>query len=269
MTDYQLYCGDCLDILPTLAAESVDLVFADPPFNVGIGYDGYSDNRADYYEWCGRWIGECFRVLKDTGTFYLMTITRHLPKLYPMMDLRGVFINQVNWKNVASANSKRCFWGEYQPILVFGKTGGYKFSHLAETRKTFLPWSANRVENLKGQLLDHWDDIPYVYAGSITHKEAVLIPGTNRKSHPAQMPVALPRRAVVFSTDTGDVVLDPFAGSFSTALACQQTGRAFIGIEQSEKYVQLGRERIEQAQPPLFTDPPAPVEKHEQLELSP
>src|SRR5687767_7746646 len=75
-----LYEGDCLEIMRTLPSEGVDMIFADPPFNVGKKYGGKSntDNRSDYYEWCSAWIAEGFRLLKQTGTFYLMTISRHV-----------------------------------------------------------------------------------------------------------------------------------------------------------------------------------------------
>lgn len=249
--------GNCLDVLRGLDAESVDLIFADPPFNVGIGYAGAFVDRQpanDYYNWCESWVGECFRVLKPTGTFYLMTITRHLGSIYPMMHARGVFINQVNWRNVASVNGGRCFWNEYQPILVYGKSTHYKFYHLAQTRKTLLPWSRSGAINMRGQLLDHWDDIPYIYGGSIRHAEAVMQPGTNSKAHPAQMPVALATRAIVFSTDRGDLVLDPFNGSGTTGVACWRTGRRYLGIEIAGEYVELSRQRLasEMLQPALL-----------------
>ena len=252
-----LHQGDVLEVLKTIESESVDMVFADPPFNVGIKYAGKSSNdeRADYPEWCATWIAECFRVLKPTGTFYLMTITRHLEHLYPSMKAHGVFINQVNWRNVASTNSKRCFWNEYQPILVYGKTDQYKFHYLAQTRKTEWVRFGGYSTGPKGQMLDYWNDIPFVYAGSITHPEAILKSGTNSKAHPAQMPVALPERAILFSTDEGDTVLDPFNGSGTTGEASMKHNRNFIGIEREAEYVELSLNRWAKARlsPTFFT----------------
>lgn len=117
-----IYHGDVLEVLPTLGG--FDLAFADPPFNVGINYGKDKDRRADYYQWCRQWVDLTYNTLTGAGTFYLMTITRHLGKLYPMME-QGNFINQVNWKNVAAAASKRGFWPSYQPILIYGKTDQY------------------------------------------------------------------------------------------------------------------------------------------------
>ena len=252
-----LHNGDTLEVLRGLESASVDMVFADPPFNVGIKYAGKAsnDDRANYPEWCAEWIAECFRVLKDTGTFYLMTITRHLEHLYPSMKAHGVFINQVNWRNVASTNGKRCFWNEYQPILVYGKTAEYKFHYLAQTRKTEWVRFGGYSTGPKGQMLDYWNDIPFVYAGSITHPEAILKTGTNSKAHPAQMPVGLVARAILFSTDEGDTVLDPFNGSGTSGEACMKLNRGYIGIEREKEYCDLSQARWAKAalSPSFFT----------------
>ena len=90
-----LYEGDCVEIMGILPSESVDMIFADPPFNIGKRYGGKSgtDKRPDYYEWCASWIAEGFRLLKPTGTFYLMTIARHVFRMGCEMEKHGVFIN--------------------------------------------------------------------------------------------------------------------------------------------------------------------------------
>lgn len=253
-----IHTGDVLEVLRTLDDECVDLVFADPPFNVGLAYAGDTtrDSRTDYPSWCASWIAECFRVLKTTGTFYLMTISRHLCHVYPQMNAHGVFINQVNWHNVASTGSKRSFWNEYQPILVYGKTQEYIFNTYAQRRKASKQrWGGYKTEE-KGQMLDYWDDIPFVYAGSIKHDEAILLPGTNQKAHPAQMPIALPERAIMFSTLPGSVVLDPFCGSGTTGIAAMKHERDFIGIEISPAYVEIIEKRIRDfsASPSFFSE---------------
>lgn len=249
VTDHYTLCqGDVIDVLSAIKSESVDTIFADPPFNVGKKYGGTArnDRRTDYYEWCDEWISQCFRVLKPTGTFYLMTIVRHLERMYPMMAARGTFISQVNWKNVAANHNKRSYWNSYQPILVYGKTPDYTFNTYAQVREPsqmFQSWSKTRRAKSKGQLLDYWDDIPFIYAGSVKHREAILKPGTRSKAHPCQMPIALPLRAIVFSTNPGDVVLDPFTGSGSTLDACLQSDRYFIGLDREREYIDLITDR--------------------------
>jgi DNA modification methylase len=250
-----IHHGDCLEVMRGMESESVDLIFADPPFNVGKKYGGKAsnDNRADYYAWCAEWIAAGFHLLKPTGTFYLMTIARHVFRMGCEMEKHGVFVNKIEWRNVSASNSKRGFWASTQTILAFGKTPDYKFNTYAQTRKIApenLRWGGYSTE-AKGQLLDYWDDIPFVYAGSISHPEAILKPGTNEKAHPAQMPVNLVGRCILFSTNEGDVVLDPFCGSGTTAEACYKHNREFIGIEREQEYVKMARTRLErvQAQP--------------------
>ena len=240
-----LYEGDCLEIMRTLPSESVDMIFADPPFNIGKRYGGKADTdkRSDYYEWCSLWIAEGFRLLKPTGTFYLMTIARHVFRMGFEMEKHGVFINKVEWRHASAAHNKRSFWSSTLSIIVFGKTDKYKFNTYAQRRKSkWLRWGGYTTRP-QGQLLDYWDDIPFVYAGAIKHPEAIIKSGTNQKVHPTQMPVKLAIRCIVFSTDKGDTVLDPFSGSGTTGVACIKLGRRFIGIERESEFVKLTVDR--------------------------
>ncbi len=164
-------------------------------------------------------------------------------------------INKIEWRNVSAFHSKRGFWSSTQPIIAFGKTNEFKFNTYAQRRKiNQLRWGGYTTKP-QGQLLDYWDDIPFVYAGSIAHPEAVLKPGTNQKVHPTQMPVNLAARCILFSTDKGDTVLDPFSGSGTTGVACIKLGRRFIGIERETEYVKLALDRWAKVglQPALFT----------------
>src|SRR5258706_5518693 len=251
-----LYEGDCLKIMKTLPSESVDMIFADPPFNVGKKYGGKSntDNRSDYYEWCATWIAEGFRLLKPTGTFYLMTIARHIFRIGREMEKHGGFINKVEWRHVSAFHNKRGFWSSTQPIVVFGKTNDFKLNTYAQRRKiTQLRWGGYSSKP-QGQLLDYWDDIPFVYAGSVAHPEAILRPGTNSKVHPTQMPVNLAARCILFSTIEGDTVLDPFNGSGTTGTAWINHGRRFFWIERESEYVKFHLDNLAkvQSQPALF-----------------
>jgi DNA modification methylase len=241
-----------LEILSTIEPGSADLIFADPPFNVGKKYGGSASNdrRDDYYAWCSEWIELGFRALKPTGSFYLMTIARHVFNMGAEMSKHGVFVNKIEWRNVSATHLKRQFWPSTQPILLFGKSDAYKFNTYAQTRRIMeknIRWGGYST-GPKGQLLDYWDDIPFVYAGSVSHPEAILRPGTNEKAHPAQMPVALSDRCILFSTDTGDTVIDPFCGSGTTAVSCIKLNRIFIGIEKEEEYINLASERIAKLQ---------------------
>ena len=237
--------GDCREILPELP-NNIQAEFLDPPFNVGKKYGENGDNRKDYYEWCEGWLALCFEKLLDTGSLYLMTIPRHLEKLYPMLGSRGVFVNEIHWRNVSASHSKRGFWNSYQPILFYGKTVDYFFNTYAQTREQMNRWT-EWFSGAKGQMLDYWDDIPFVYAGSIRHKEAIMKPLTNEKAHPCQMPTELAARAIMFSSKEGDIILDPFLGSGTTAYCAKKLNRKCIGIEIEEKYCEIAAKRCSQS----------------------
>ena len=236
--------GDCLKVMRRIPSGSVDMIFADIPFNVRKNYGKYKDHRRDYLEWCAEWITEGFRILKPTGSFYLMTITRHLEWQMPIMAKHGVFVNLISWRNCTSAASPRWFRQEYQPIMLYGKTADYKFHRYAQKEMPrFKRWGKEKSPP-KFQVKDRWDKIPRVNAGSTPHREAILVPGTNRKAHPTQMPLGLAIRAMLFSTDVGDTVLDPFNGSGTTGEAAKRLCRRYIGIEQDPDYVRLTVKRL-------------------------
>ena len=247
----QLHNGDCMEAMKLMKDKSVDMIFADPPFNVGKKYNTYNDNRDDYYHWQDEWIKEGFRLLKDTGVFYLMTIDRNLPETLHSMSKHGKIINLIKWKNVSANHSKRTFCQSSQPIAMYSKSDNYTFNTYAQTRDTFKSWDKDREGRAKGQLMDYWDDIPLVYAGSIIHKEAILKKGTKQKLHLAQMPIDLVGRAVLFSTNEGDVVLDPFSGIGTTAVACDILNREFIGYEIDKDYFEAAQKRLKQHQSQL------------------
>lgn len=240
-----IFHRDVLATLDKMESECVDMIFADPPFNIGKKYSGYKDRRIDYFEWCGEWISECWRILKPTGSFYLMTLDRNLSKTFPLMDKYGIFLNLIKWKNVTGDHAKTSYWNCTQPILFYAKTNDYIFNTYAETRQGVVPWNPKRKENQRGQLLDYWDDISPIYAGSIVHPEAILKPGTREKAHLAQMPEKLVGRPIIFSTDPGQIVYDPFMGSGTTAIAALKLNRLYCGSDSSHEYCTLANNRIE------------------------
>lgn len=251
-------CGDCLEILKKMPASSVDLVFADPPFNVG---KAYQDKRGNYYQWCDEWIGLCFRALKPTGSFYLMTINKHLGHMMQSMDIRGVFIDQIIWDTSSPLGGDRRFALNYQPILIYGKTDNYIFNPKAQMLKRTIVVTRkvakakpHLVEGYMGRMGNIWSDIGFINGGCMARKEAVLADDSKKKAHPCQMPIALAERAILFSTNECEVVLDPFMGSGSTALAAIRTDRRYIGIELEQRFVDIANERIRAEQLQLKLD---------------
>jgi len=244
----KIICGNCLEIMKDIPNESIDMIFADPPFNVGKNYGkgAKADRRNDYYDWCRSWINECFRLLKDSGTIYIKTLDRHLEQLFPIMMNYGKFINLVKWKNVSASHSKKQFWSSSEPILVYGKTDQYVFNTYAQTRENSKPsWNKKRRARERGQLLDWWDDITSVYSGSILHPEVILMgDGTRKKAHPCQSPIGLIERAILFSSLENNLILDPFMGIGTSIIASIKTNRNYIGIDISKKYCEIAEERL-------------------------
>ncbi|MCI0554064.1 MAG: site-specific DNA-methyltransferase [Anaerolineae bacterium] len=181
-----------------------------------------------------------------------MTLTRHVEAMMMTLSRLGaVFVNVIVWPNQSQAASERTYWYGYQPILFYGKSEAYKFYPMASSRPPEKERWTYKGYGFRGRISDIWHDITKIYAGSIQHEEAVMKAGSNghrsnEKAHVAQMPLGLPSRAIVFSTEFGDIVLDPFLGSGTTLRAAINLGRKGIGIEISEEYCQLAVDRLAQ-----------------------
>jgi adenine-specific DNA-methyltransferase len=240
-----LYCDDCLRVMRRLGDHSVDLVFADPPFNVGKEYE-VNMPLSEYYIWCDQWVRAASRVLTLSGAMWMMTIQEHVGRM--MQSMAGLlhFRNMVIWHN-SSMPVKNRFCIGYQPLLWYVKDSeNYTFNFGVESRNSTaaLPWGR---KNKTGSLKDIWDDIPFVSGGCMASKEAIFRPGTKKKAHQAQMPLKLARRIVNYCTNPGDTVLDLFCRSGTMAIACMELGRKFIGVEKAAGYCELIQERVVKA----------------------
>lgn len=252
MPHNHLLCGKVEYILPKMCSESIDMIFADPPFNLDKDYgENHDDNLPieEYYEWCETWLKQAFRVLKPTGTIYLMNIQQRIFRLGAIMEKYGVFLNQIIWKHpiASKTNKDKIFRRAYQPIIAFGKSEEYYFDMYAQRKKSYFnenAWGKGRKERNQNKMPDIWDDIPFVYCGSILHKEAIVIPGTKKKIHTCQMPEMLPGRCIKFSTQENEWVLDLFGGSGTTMAASYKLNRYGIYIDQSIKYHDVALSRI-------------------------
>ena len=234
-----IYKGDTIKTLGEIPKESVDLVWADPPFNLKKHYEGSGTDDAmpigDYYRWCEEWIALAWEAMSPTGSFFVMTIQEHVGAMWKPLMAGGTFKNLIVWKN-SSMPVKNRFCVAYQPILWFVKDpNNYTFNYGMERRQSnvVLPWGK---ENKAHSIRDIWEDIPFVSGGCIRSGEAILEPGTKRKRHPAQMPIKLARRVVGYCSKEGDMVADLFCGSGTMPLACSIMGRRCIGIEASARY---------------------------------
>ena len=239
----QIICGDCLEVMKGMPDESVDLIVTDPPYNKNYPYKNYNDSRIDYWEWLKNIFEELNRILKNNSSIY---VKQDLDNLYNMMTILNAvadYKNIINWKNPSQAHPKNNYdkWSE---VILFYIKGSPIFNTYAEKRKKPLNYWSGCGKEYKGKMSNYWDDINRVYSGCVHSKEAEIDIKTNKKYHSCQMPVGLAKRCINFSSNEGDIILDPFIGSGTTAVACVESKRNYIGIDSNKEYCEIARKRI-------------------------
>ncbi len=237
----RIICGDCIEVLPRIGGVA-DLIFADPPFNIGSKYDKYHDKvgRESYIAWTEEWMTACYGVLKKHGSFYIAIADEYAANVKIIADGLGLFMrNWIVWHYTFGQQMKKKFARSHTHILYFVKDKkNFTFNDYAVR----VPSDRQLVYNDKranpaGKMPDDvWDQYPRV-CGTFKEREGW---------HPCQMPESLLRRIIAASSNRGDCVLDPFSGSGSTAAAAWQLGRDYVGVEISEKYAEHARRRLAQ-----------------------
>ena len=310
-------CGDCLEILPTLPAESVNLIFADPPYNIG---KAAWDKIPDYLGWCSKWIAECSRVLKPNGAFWVShSKPLVLAKLSEMIAEHGRGL--VNWVTWDKHFGKTFFYvptRSFEPMaehLIFhadegewttqsDRTRGFIFEPLraylagerdragianpainaawcawkgvsstSQTQKWFSNSCFNpptreayewlrRLFNAQGgdflrreydDLRAEFEHLRYTFNNPGKVSSVWQIPLAKANGHETPKPEALLERIIKATSNPGDMVLDPFGGSGTTAAVASMLGRQFITIEQSEKWCGYIQQRVKATRRSFFT----------------
>jgi DNA modification methylase len=239
----KIYNQDCLIGMQQLDNESIDLIIADPPFNLNKVFDKKLSLQ-EYYDWCNDWITISINKLKPTGSIFVMTAQEHVGEMMYCLGKWSCFRNLIIWFN-SSMPVKNRFCRGYQPILYYVKNERkhFTFNYGIEKRnsKAALPW--NR-KNKAGSIKDIWDDIPFISGGCMASKEAILERDSKKKVHSAQMPIKLAERMILYCSNIGDIILDPFVGSGTVPLSAKNNERNFIGFETNKKYYNLANERL-------------------------
>lgn len=235
-----IYCADTTKLLPTWPAGSIDLVFADPPFNIGYVYDKYHDDVPDeqYVAWTREWMAACRRVLKPTGSFYIAIGDDFAADIRIIGRELGLHLrNWIIWYYTFGQNTKAKFCRAHTHIFYFTmdrKTFTFN-DHLLRFPSARHTEYQDLRANGAGRLPDDvWDDFPRVCG---TFKERAGF-------HGCQMPEALLMRIIMASSNPGEVVLDPFVGSGTTAVAAKRLGRRYIGIDLSPTYAEHTKQRL-------------------------
>jgi site-specific DNA-methyltransferase (adenine-specific) len=232
--------------METIASESVDLIFADPPYNIGKQFGDFRDtwpSDKEYVTWCYEWLEHCIRILKPTGSLYVMTSTQAMPYLDLWLRSRISILSRIVWHYDSSGAQARKHYGSlYEPIL-FGVKDARNYTFNAIDIEVEARTGAIR------KLIDYRKDTPTPYKttkvpGNVWYFPRVRYRMPEYEEHPSQKPEALLERIIRASTNEGDVVLDPFCGTFSTCAVAQRLNRRSIGIELQAEYVKIGLRRL-------------------------
>lgn len=238
--------GDALEVLQQIPDESIDLIFVDPPYNIGKNFAGRKDKwktDKDYLDWCYQWIDLCIQKVKPNGSLYLMTSTQFMPYFDLYVRDKVTILSRIVWSYDSSGvQAKNYFGSMYEPILYCVKNkNNYTFNSddiLVEAKT-----------GAKRKLIDYRKDPPQPYKtekvpGNVWNFARVRYRMEEYENHPTQKPISLLERIIKASSNEEDVVLDPFCGTFTTCFVAQQLKRRFIGIEIQEEYFKIGLRRL-------------------------
>ena len=234
--------GDCIDVLRKIESDSVHLIFADPPYGIGkdfgISNDKWNDISA-YFEWCKLWIDECMRILKPNGTMYFMSSTQYMPILDRYVDEKYYVINRIIWTYDSSGvQSKKRFGSLYEPILMITHNSSSQYVFNYEDIAVETKTGAQR------KLIDYRKTPPQPYGtkkipGNVWEFNRVRFRMEEYENHPTQKPEKLLERIITTSSKEGDIILDPFSGSFTTSAVARRLGRYSIGIDNNIDYYKI------------------------------
>lgn len=243
--------GNCIEVLASLPENSVDLIFADPPYNLQLQNELYRPNLskvdavddtwdkfgsfAEYDAFSHAWLSACQRVLKDSGTIWVIGSYHNIYRVGAILqDLNFWILNDVVWiKDNPMPNFRGVrFTNAHETLLWAQKKQGAKYTFNHHAMKSL---------NDDLQMRSDW------YLPLATGKERIKVDG--EKAHSTQKPEGLLYRVLLASSNPGDVVLDPFFGSGTTGAVARKLGRRYIGIERNPGYIRVATERIAAVEP--------------------
>ena len=257
MKTNQIHCGDCIEMLrKKIDPESIDLIFADPPYNLSGSKLDLKNNKTggayykvdeewdtftktDYAKFTFAWIEECKKVLKSNGSLYISCTQHNIGELtIAAKELGFELKNILTWYKVnAMPNiTKRTFTHSTEFVLWFVKGKNWIFNY--DEVKKFNPH-----KTLTGDDKQMRDFLDFIELPIVQGKER-LRGEDGRALHPTQKPVKLLELIILASSNEGDLVLDPFFGSGTTGYVAQRLKRDWIGIELSEKYIEAAQNRL-------------------------
>jgi len=247
---HKIIYADALEALKTLPDNSVDLIFADPPYNIGKNFNGEIekwDTEESYLEWCYEWLDLCIQKLKPNGSFYVMTATQFMPYFDIHLRKKLTILSRIVWYYDSSGVQAKKYYGSmYEPILFCVKD---KNNYTFNTNDILVEAKTGS----KRKLIDYRKAVPTVYnsekvPGNVWEFSRVRYRMDEYENHPTQKPISLLERIIKASSNEGDLVLDPFSGTFTTCFVAKELNRKSIGIELQDEYVKIGLRRLQLAE---------------------
>lgn len=264
--NFVLYHGDSLNLLKDLPENSVDMIFADPPYflssgsftcqngkmvSVKKGEWDLSNGLKKNFEFQNSWIKECRRILKPGGTIWISGTYHSIYQCGFALQINDFHIlNDISWFKPSAAPNLSCrfFTASHETLIWARKDKKAKHTFRYEKMRD---WNDNYKKNIKCNYCGKEHQINLIHENGKQMRSvwAINTPTPQEKKfgkHPTQKPEALLWRVVLSSTNKGDVVLDPFTGSSTTGVASHLYGRKFIGIDNESKYLDLSIKRFEE-----------------------
>lgn len=262
-----IFTGDALRVLKQIPDKSVKVVITDPPYNIGLKYNSYNDRKKwnQYYEDLGNVLNEISRVLQDDGSLYLINYPEINARTLPYLDsAKLIFRRWLTWHYPTNiGHSKKNYTRSQRSILFCTKTDKYTFNKdaivqpyknpnvgkikklIKSGKKGRTPYDTLSMEDLfEIEKVQNPDVININLLKNVSKFRAGSQDKKAQDHHPCQLPLPLLEVFVKASSNEGDIILDCFAGTFTTSLAAKQLGRKSIGIELDPEYTKLGVERL-------------------------
>ena len=239
----EIKLGDCLDLFKEIPANCIDVTFADPPFNLKKKYNRYKDSLEfkEYLDWCKKWIFEMVRVTKPSGSIFIHNIPKWLTYYSTFLNEYADFKHWISWDAPTAPMGKSLQPSHYGILYYAKRSKENKYYEIRSPHKRcrkcgyLLKDYGGKKSGLHpfGPLVsDVWTDIH-----RIKHNKY-------RDEHPCQLPVHLLERLLLMTTDEGDIVLDPFMGTGTTAVAAKRLGRQYIGFDIDKSYIDTANNKL-------------------------
>jgi site-specific DNA-methyltransferase (adenine-specific) len=245
--DHKIYQGDAIEVLQNkIEDNSIDLIFVDPPYNIGKNFNGRKDkwiNDEDYLKWCYQWIDLLLNKLKKSGSLYIMTSTQFISYFDIYLRDRIDILSRIVWSYDSSGVQAKNYYGSmHEPILFCVKN---KKNYTFNSNEILVEAKTGS----KRKLIDYRKNPPQPYntkkvPGNVWNFPRVRYRMSEYENHPTQKPIALLERIIKASSNEGNIVLDPFSGTFTTSYVAKKLNRKSIGIEIDETYSKIGIRRV-------------------------